>query len=127
MAKYGLGALAFAPLAGGVLAGRYGPGEAPPTGSRGEFWSDRSWNPARASSTPARDETNLRRAEALAAWAEARGWTASQVALGWLLSDARLTSVISGASSVEQLEQSVRCVEVKLSPAEREEVAALVA
>jgi aryl-alcohol dehydrogenase-like predicted oxidoreductase len=125
LAKYGLGALAFAPLAGGVLAARYRPGEAPPTGSRAEFWSDRSWNPARASSTPARDEEKLRGAAALAAWAEQRGWTASQVALGWLLSDPRLTSVISGASSVEQLERSVRCVEVKLSQAERDEVAAL--
>jgi aryl-alcohol dehydrogenase-like predicted oxidoreductase len=127
LAKYGLGALAFAPLAGGVLAARYRPGEEPPSGSRGEFWSDRSWNPARASSTPARDEPNLRGAQALAQWAQARGWTASQVALAWLLSDPRLTSVISGSSSVGQLEQSVRCTEITLSQAERDEVAALVA
>jgi aryl-alcohol dehydrogenase-like predicted oxidoreductase len=127
LARFGLGALAFASLAGGVLAARYRPGEAPPPGSRAEFWHDRSWNPARPSSTPARSEENLRRAQALAAWADERGHTASQVALAWLLGDPRLTAVISGASSVEQLEQSVRCVEIKLSQEEREEIGRLVA
>jgi aryl-alcohol dehydrogenase-like predicted oxidoreductase len=127
LARFGMGALAFAPLAGGVLAGRYRAGDKPPSGSRAEFWIDRTWSPGRASSTPARSEENLARAERLEGWARERGWSSSQVALGWLLSDRRLTSVISGASSPEQLEESVRCVDVKLEPTERDEVAALVA
>jgi len=126
LAAFDLAAYAFAPLAGGVLTGKYQPGGPPPPGSRGEFWAEREQNPKRPSSVPVRTARFVAGAAALAAWARSRGNTASQVALAWLLGNPLLTGVISGASSLAQLEDSVRAVEITLDGAERDEVAALV-
>lgn len=40
-----------------------------------------------------------------------RGQTLAQMALAWLLKDARVTSVLIGASRVSQLEDSLKCLE----------------
>jgi len=47
------------------------------------------------------------RLRALNAVAERRGQTLAQLALAWALRDARVTSLVIGASSVGQLEQNV--------------------
>ena len=39
-----------------------------------------------------------------------RGQSLAQMALSWLLNDARVTSVIIGASSVAQLEDNLQCL-----------------
>ncbi|TMR08661.1 L-glyceraldehyde 3-phosphate reductase, partial [Nonomuraea turkmeniaca] len=43
--------------------------------------------------------------------AAARGQTVAQLALAWALRDPRITSVLVGASSPEQLEANVACVD----------------
>ncbi|TMR03372.1 L-glyceraldehyde 3-phosphate reductase, partial [Nonomuraea turkmeniaca] len=43
--------------------------------------------------------------------AAARGQTVAQLALAWALRDPRITSVLVGASSPEQLEANVTCVD----------------
>ena len=43
--------------------------------------------------------------------AQARGQTMAQMALSWLLKDARVTSVLIGASRPEQLEENVRALD----------------
>lgn len=127
LAKYGMGALAWSPLAGGVLAARYRPGEAPVAGSRGDFWLERETAPhGRPGSVPQRGDANLRKAQALAVWAAARGHTAAQVGLAWLLGNPQLTAVIAGASSIAQLESNVAAADLTLTGADRDEVARVV-
>jgi len=56
-------------------------------------------------------EENLARVRALAAIATRRGQRLAQMALAWALRDERVTSVLIGASSVEQLEENLGALE----------------
>jgi L-glyceraldehyde 3-phosphate reductase len=93
----GVGCIAFSPLAQGMLTDRYLSGI--PEGSRAS--RDDSLSPAMMS------EENLGHVRALRDIAAERGQRVSQLALAWALRDRRVTSVLIGASSVEQLEENV--------------------
>jgi voltage-dependent potassium channel beta subunit len=107
-ARYGLGQLAYSPLAQGVLTGKYAPGAALPAGSRatdqrsnqfiGRFLTD----------------DHLQRAQVLVALAGSAGMTATQVALAFLLRLANVSSVLVGARNEQQLDGSLRCVDTTL-------------
>ncbi|MBQ7482669.1 MAG: aldo/keto reductase, partial [Bacteroidaceae bacterium] len=43
--------------------------------------------------------------------AKKRGQSLAQMALAWILKDERMTSVIIGASSVEQLNNNIKCID----------------
>lgn len=96
LGEEGVGCIAFSPLAQGLLTERYLDGI--PEGSRAS--RDTSLSPDMLS------DDNLSRVRALAAIAESRGQKLAQMAVAWALRDARVTSVLVGASSVEQLEQT---------------------
>jgi L-glyceraldehyde 3-phosphate reductase len=70
-----------------------------PEGSRAA--QDKSLDPSLIS------EDRLRRIRALDRIAKGRGQTLAQMALAWGLRDPRVTSVLVGASSVEQLDDSL--------------------
>jgi len=93
----GVGCIAFSPLAQGLLTDRYLDGI--PEGSRA----------SRSGSLPEEmlSESNLAHVRALGSVAEQRGQKLSQLALAWTLRDPRVSSVLIGASSVEQLEENV--------------------
>jgi len=96
--ELGVGAIAYSPLAQGMLTDRYLDGTAP-AGSRiarGE-WLDES----------AISEEYLRRARALNAIAADRGQSLAQLAISWVLRHPQVTSALIGASSVGQLEQTL--------------------
>ena len=93
----GVGCIAFSPLAQGMLTDRYLSGI--PEGSRAS--RDDSLSPEMLS------EENLDHVRALREIAAERGQRVSQLALAWALRDRRVTSVLVGASSVEQLEENV--------------------
>ena len=93
----GVGCIAFSPLAQGVLTDRYLNGI--PEGSRAS--RDGSLSPRMLS------EENLARVRALNALAQRRGQSLAQMAIAWALRDARVTSVVIGASSVAQLEENL--------------------
>ena len=102
LGEEGIGCIAFSPLAQGLLTDRYLGGV--PAGSRvakphGFLKEERL--------TPEMLE-KVRRLNDLAG---RRGQTLAQMALAWVLRDERVTSVLIGASSVEQLEQNLRCRE----------------
>jgi len=97
----GIGCVAFSPLAQGLLTDRYLGGIS--EGSR----ASRSESFERQFIT----EDIMRRVAALAEIAAARGQTLAQLALAWALRDARVTSVVMGASSVAQLEQNLAALE----------------
>ena len=57
------------------------------------------------------NDENLARIRALNDIAAARGQSLAQMAITWALRDPRVTSVLIGASSVDQLEQNVTALE----------------
>ncbi|MER5727860.1 L-glyceraldehyde 3-phosphate reductase [Streptomyces sp. NPDC002138] len=93
----GMGCISFAPLAQGLLTGKYLKGI--PEGSRAT--QGKSLNPDLLS------EDVVRRLNGLNAIAARRGQSLSQLALNWVLRDERMTSALIGASSVRQLEENV--------------------
>src|SRR3954470_888145 len=98
----GVGCIVFSPLAQGMLTDKYLDGI--PDGSRA---SEAGGSFDRAMLT----DENLERVRALNEIAQRRGQTLSQLALAWALRDARITSALIGASSVDQLEQNVAALE----------------
>ena len=92
--RFGLGLLPYFPLANGLLTGKYRRGEAPPPGSRlagGGRYAERLAN--------ARWDV----IEAIEKYAQGRGLTMLQVAIGGLAAQPTVASVIAGATTPEQV------------------------
>jgi aryl-alcohol dehydrogenase-like predicted oxidoreductase len=89
--RLGLGVLPYFPLASGLLTGKYKRGQPPPEGTRlskrDEVFTDETFD----------------RLEALEAYADARSISLLDVAIGGLLAQPALGSVISGATKPEQV------------------------
>jgi L-glyceraldehyde 3-phosphate reductase len=96
----GIGCIAFSPLGQGLLTDKYLDGI--PAGSRASRNS--SFSPDLI------DDEALAKVRALNAIAAGRGQSLAQLAIAWALRDARVTSALIGASSVEQLEANVAAV-----------------
>jgi L-glyceraldehyde 3-phosphate reductase len=97
--RRGVGAIAFSPLAQGLLTGKYLGGI--PADSRAgtetpSFKQDRYLS-----------GENLERVRALDRIAERRGQSLAQMALAWVLKEPRITTVLIGASRPEQIEENV--------------------
>jgi aryl-alcohol dehydrogenase-like predicted oxidoreductase len=107
----GLGQLVWAPLAQGVLAGRYPPGSAFPEGWRGESPA-MSVHLRRWFSPPV-----LAAAQALVALAAEAGLTAAQFTVAWTLKNPDVTSAIVGASRPEQLDDTAAASGAVVDPA----------
>ncbi|HET6504147.1 MAG TPA: aldo/keto reductase [Amycolatopsis sp.] len=113
----GLGVLVWSPLAGGLLSGKYRRGQQPPEGSR--HLSD--WN-----EPPVRDEDKLYDTiEEVVAIAAARGVSAAQVALAYLLGKPAVTSLVIGARTAEQLADNLGAADLRLSEEERKRLDAV--
>ncbi|MDO5628964.1 MAG: L-glyceraldehyde 3-phosphate reductase [Mobilicoccus sp.] len=97
LGEEGIGCIAFSPLAQGMLTSKYLDGI--PQGSRAS--QDKSLSEGLLS------EEALGHVRALDEIAKGRGQTLAQMALAWALRDERVTSVLIGASSVKQLEDSL--------------------
>ncbi|MDA0256433.1 MAG: aldo/keto reductase [Chloroflexi bacterium] len=106
---YGVGLIPYSPLAGGFLTGKYRAGEAAPSGSR---YGD----PAIARFAERMlTEENYTQVAALQRFAEERGLSMLQLALGWLAAQPVVSTVIAGATSPEQVQANAACAEVVLS------------
>jgi L-glyceraldehyde 3-phosphate reductase len=97
----GVGAIVFSPLAQGLLTDKYLAGV--PAGSR----ATENRFLKRAMLSP----ENTERARQLDAIAKRRGQTLAQMALAWALRDKRVTSALIGASSPEQVADSVKALD----------------
>lgn len=104
----GIGTLAYSPLASGFLAGRYERGKAPPVGSRATF-RPASWL------SKFNDGTDFQKLEKIKAVAAKLGVTVSVLALAWILNEGKVTSAIVGASKPDQLDESSKAPETRLS------------
>ena len=97
----GVGAIVFSPLAQGLLTDKYLDGV--PAGSR----ATENRFLKRSMLTP----ENIERTRNLDAIAKRRGQTLAQMALAWTLRDKRVTSALIGASSPEQVADSVKALD----------------
>jgi len=99
--QVGAGCIAFSPLAQGLLTDRYLHGI--PTDSRIATGG--------AMSTDMLTESNMAKVRGLSALADRRGQSLAQLALAWALRDERMTSLVIGASHVEQLEANIAALD----------------
>jgi aryl-alcohol dehydrogenase-like predicted oxidoreductase len=114
----GLAIIAYSPLGRGVLTGKYQFDQAPPVGSRGAAGE------ARIKSLLV-NERNFQIVERLKPIAARKGWTLAQLALTWVISQPHVTSAILGASSPQNITDSVAKAAEKLSSEELAEIDAI--
>jgi aryl-alcohol dehydrogenase-like predicted oxidoreductase len=109
----GVGLLVWAPLAGGLLSGKQPRGAKAPDGSRRGAVAfppvdyDRAYNAL----------------DVMRNIAEIHGVSVAQIALGWLLHQKVVSSVIVGAKRMEQLEDNLGAVDVSLTDEEEAAIA----
>jgi aryl-alcohol dehydrogenase-like predicted oxidoreductase len=105
--EFGLGVLVWSPLARGFLSGKYQRGQAPPAGTRLESWkdsykafdNDRMWNLV----------------DVVRSVASRQKTTPAAVSLAWLLARPEVSTIIVGARTVQQLDDNLKALDVKLS------------
>jgi voltage-dependent potassium channel beta subunit len=101
--EYGYGSTTWSPLASGLLTGKYRAGI--PAGSRGAL-PGYTWLAEQLT-----DADKAARVAALEPIARAMGATLAQFSLAWCLTNRHVSSVIIGASRVEQLRENLKAVE----------------
>jgi L-glyceraldehyde 3-phosphate reductase len=115
--KEGIGLIAFSPLAQGLLTDRYLKGI--PAGSRASkphgFLKKQDITPDKLVKIQRLNDIAVKRGQSLA-----------QMAIAWLLKDKRVTSVLAGASSVQQLKANLAALDkLEFSPFELQEIEAV--
>lgn len=104
----GLGTTIWSPLKYGILSGKYNAGI--PADSR-MAQQYRMSSILRSQLESAEGEQRLAMCRKFVAVAERLGCTAAQLALAWCVRNRRVTSVITGASRVEQVEENLKALE----------------
>lgn len=99
--EYGVGCIPFSPLAQGLLTDRY------IKGIPGDSRAAKSHGFLKAKEIT---EEKLDRINRLSEIAKSRNQSLAQMALSWLLKDKRVTTVLIGVSSVEQLQNNLDCL-----------------
>ncbi|HUO23436.1 MAG TPA: aldo/keto reductase [Caulobacteraceae bacterium] len=110
--------LPFRPLFNGLLTGKYRPGAPPPT--EGRIGAKSAQAQAKILST-----SNLATVAALTEYAEARGHTMLELAIGWVLGHDFVPSVIAGVSSPRQVASNAAAAAWELTSSEMAEVGEL--
>ncbi len=101
--RLGMGLVVWSPLAGGLLTGKYDDGV--PPGSRG---AETKWLDDKL-------EGDVQdRLRAFSALARGVGVTPGQLALAWILRNDAITSVITGATSTDQVDSNLKAAEISL-------------
>lgn len=111
---FGVSILPYFPLASGFLTGKYRRGAEPPKGIRLALM--------KRLSDPLMTPENFAKIERLEEFARGRGRTMLELATSWLAMQAQVASVISGATSPDQVAENVKACGWKLSADELAEV-----
>ena len=110
---YDIGIIPYFPLESGFLTGKYRPGEGAPSGTRFD-------------KTPTfqakLNEDNFAILSALESFAAERGHTVGELAMAWLAARPQVCSVISGASTPEQVQANAKGLEWKLTAEDLAEI-----
>jgi aryl-alcohol dehydrogenase-like predicted oxidoreductase len=103
-ADYGYGSTTWSPLASGLLTGKYNKGI--PADSRATLphyeWLKESVT----------DEAKLAKVAQLQIVADSLGVPLAQMALAWILKNPNVSTVITGASKLEQVKQNMKAMDV---------------
>lgn len=106
---YGLGVLPYSPLAGGFLTGKYRKDQELPDSDRARgvrrYFNERNWD-------------LLDKMEKLGQ--DKGGHSISQIALAWMLSDPLITCPIIGPRNLDQLEDNLGAIGLRLTSEERD-------
>ena len=105
--RIGLGTTIWSPLASGLLTGKYRNGI--PEGSRSTL-EGYEWLSSRLKGEEA--EAKIEKVEELTAIADGLGCTMAQLAIAWCLVNPNVSTVITGASRVEQVRENMKAMEV---------------
>ena len=108
-AEEGLGVIPYNPLAGGLLTGKYQPGDKPQDhtrftlGTAGDMYQQRYWN-----------ERSFASVAQLQKLAHAAGVPLATLAVAWVLANPRITAPLLGASRPEQLDATIAAADYQL-------------
>jgi aryl-alcohol dehydrogenase-like predicted oxidoreductase len=109
--RFGLGAMVYNPLAGGLLTGKHRPGAPPVSGTRftlgstGETYRARYWH-----------ERLLHEAAGVLNAAAAHGLSPVTASVAWTIANRDVTAAIVGVSRVEQLADQLKATQITLPP-----------
>ncbi|MBB6478960.1 aldo/keto reductase family protein [Spirochaeta isovalerica] len=117
--ELGMGTCNFSPLAQGVLTGKYSGGKVP-AGSRGSNDRQNMWMKDQIG-----DIELLNRVDSLGEIAKKYNLTIGQLSLAWILQNPGISSVIVGATSIEQLESNAAASGVVLETGDYEKMNSL--
>ena len=101
--KYGMGVMAWSPLAKGMLTGRYRLGQQTPDTLRARFFPKAMTN-----------EASLAAVEQLLPLADSAGLSLTHMALAFVIAHPAMTSAIIGARTMEQLDDLLAAANVSL-------------
>jgi len=101
---YGYGTTTWSPLASGLLTGKYNEGI--PDGSRGSL---KGYEWLRENLT---DPELINKVKQLSTVAGDLGASTAQLAIAWLLKNPNVSTVITGASRVEQVKENMKALDV---------------
>lgn len=104
--ELGYGTTTWSPLYGGLLTGKYNDGEIP-KGSRASL-KDFEWMKERV-----QNENKLAVSRKLGEVADDLGVSMAQMSLAWILKNPNVSTIITGASKVSQVEENMKAVEIK--------------
>jgi aryl-alcohol dehydrogenase-like predicted oxidoreductase len=111
-----LGVIAYNPIGGGLLTGKYGrDGQ----GAAGRLKQDKSYTARYGADWMFDVGTQF------ADFARARGYEPAALAVAWVASHPAVTAPIVGARNAAQLSQSLRALEITMTPELRAEISAL--
>lgn len=102
--RRGTGVIVFCPLASGLLTNKYLGGEIPPDSRGALLWGEEETRRRLTAET-------LEKLRRLNEIAHARGQSLAQMAIAWILRLEEVTSVLIGASKVEQIEENVKALD----------------
>jgi aryl-alcohol dehydrogenase-like predicted oxidoreductase len=111
-----LGVFTYSPLAGGLLSGKYGRS---PKSAAGRITANRLYQVRYGG------EGVFETAERFAEFSRERGFAPAALAIAWVASHPAVTAPLVGARSLEQLEASLRALEIRMTPELRREISAL--
>jgi aryl-alcohol dehydrogenase-like predicted oxidoreductase len=106
--EYGLGVIPYSPLAAGFLTGKYRPGQTPESARQSRarsYFNERNW-----AILELMEEIGKQKG----------GYSISQIALAWLLSNPIVTSPIIGPRDMDQLADNLGAAGLRLTDSEKE-------
>lgn len=118
---YGIATIPWSPLAGGLLTGKYSRDTPPPSDSRFADVKNNALQQRRM------NDQIWDVIEGLKGLADEKGCTLSQFSLAWVAQQPGVTSPIIGPRTMEQLEDNLKALEVKILPEDQARIDSIIA